>query len=135
MTPPSPSLSTLEDYHVGQILQLRALHENVSTIGARIRKLHFPWTVSCGMVVDVLRENEPETTAFLKLFDRRFAHVLGYSHGISAWTKEKEEVYIGSVRTGVAHKLFHDLRTDDSEHWDWDDTQNSSTAGASCSNT
>ena len=68
------------------------------------------------------------TTAFLKLFDRRFADQLRDDEGIDRWEKDMEESYIEFVQSGEVLNFLRDLhyvkdfqeKTED----DWDDAQN-----------
>ncbi|KAK4108531.1 hypothetical protein N656DRAFT_801692 [Canariomyces notabilis] len=99
--------SILEDYHVGQVMSLRVLPNKDFNIRVRIRKLPISQTFSCGMVVSVVHENEPETTAFLKLFDRRFAHMLRYNLSIPPWTKVREESYMGRIQSSALDRFLH----------------------------
>ncbi|KAK1762400.1 hypothetical protein QBC33DRAFT_623724 [Phialemonium atrogriseum] len=129
-----PRCSPYEEYDVGQILTLNVLPEQTSPsseLRVRVRQLQKPRTLSCAMVVDILdgcnQEIQP-ATAFLKLFDRRFADQLRRDNGIDPWTKSMEESYIKFVHGGGVHHFLHDLRhvqdfqekTED----DWDDAQN-----------
>lgn len=131
--------SPYEEYDVGQILTLNVLPEQTSPsseLRVRVRQLQKPRTLSCAMVVDILdgcnQEIQP-ATAFLKLFDRRFADQLRRDNGIDPWTKSMEESYITFVHGGGVHHFLHDLRhiqdfqekTED----DWDDAQNEAFLG------
>ncbi|KAK0636372.1 hypothetical protein B0T17DRAFT_613113 [Bombardia bombarda] len=89
-----PSEMALSDSTI-TITYFRVIH-------ARIREIHTR-TLSCTMVVDILDDGEPPTassTAFLKLFDRRFADQLRRDNGIELWTKDMEQAYIWSVESG-----------------------------------
>jgi hypothetical protein len=73
-TPPAP-------YEVGQVLTLRRDSEQrmdgSPNLKLRVKRLHQPWTLSCGMVIEILdgsAEGTPSAeptaqTAFLKLYD------------------------------------------------------------------
>ncbi|KAK7422777.1 hypothetical protein QQZ08_009402 [Neonectria magnoliae] len=83
------------------------------------------------MAVDIL-SNEglriTESTAFLKLFDRRFSNQLRRDNGIEPWTEEMEQAYDQSVQSGAVYQFLDDLHRienfqDDTEE-DWDDAQN-----------
>lgn len=122
------AMSPFEEYRDGQILTLSILPE--STLRVRIRKLH-THTLSTTMVVDILDEGEhPEKvarTAFLKLFDRRFATDLREEWHIDPWVKSDEEAYIESVESGTIDQFLHKLHhvenfVSDSED-DWDDAE------------
>lgn len=75
----SRQYSPYEEYDVGHILTLNILSEQVSPLQKLwvwVRQFQKPRTLSCAMVVEILdgfnRDIQPRT-AFLKLFDRRFA--------------------------------------------------------------
>lgn len=122
------AMSPFEEYGEGQILTLSILPE--STLRVRIRKLH-SHTLSTTMVVDILEEGEdPEKvarTAFLKLFDRRFAADLREEWHIEPWSKSDEEAYIESVENGAMdeflHKLHHVENYVSETEDDWDDAE------------
>jgi len=83
----SSQYSPYEKDEVGQILTLNIvanLLSSSSELRMRVSKLHEPWTLSCGMIVEILENNcqnipspaARATTAFLKLFDHRYAFQL-----------------------------------------------------------
>ena len=83
------------------------------------------------MVVEILdgfnRDIQPRT-AFLKLFDRRFADQFREDNEIDPWTKDMEESYIEFVQSDGVRSFLHDLRhvedfQEETED-DWDDAQN-----------
>ena len=79
----------------------------------RVRQLQVPRTLSCGMVVDILDGDKHEiqsTTAFLKLFDRRFADQLRDDNAIDPWERDIEEDYIEFVQSGEVFDHLHDHR-------------------------
>lgn len=131
-----PRCSPFEEYRVDQILTLNVRpehdHDHVfpRVIHARIREIHTR-TLSCTMVVDILDDSQPPTassTAFLKLFDRRFADQLRRDNGIELWTKDTEQADIRSVESGSIHQFLHDLHHtkgfQQNTEEDWDDAQN-----------
>ena len=131
--PKFPRVSPYEEYDVGHTLTLNILPEQTSLkLRVQVRQLQKPRTLSCGMVVDILdgcdQGGIQPTTAFLKLFDRRFADQLREREGIDPWTKDMEESYIKFVQSGRVHKFLHDLHhvkdfQEETED-DWDDAEN-----------
>lgn len=83
------------------------------------------------MVVDILdgcNAGNLPATAFLKLFDRRFADQLRRDNGINPWTEDMEEAYIKFVHSGRVHQFLYDLRHvkdfKEKTEEEWDDAQN-----------
>ena len=125
--------SPFDKYDVGDILTLNILPERVSAsqeLQVRVRQLQLPRTLSCGMVVDILdgcSQGIQPTTAFLKLFDRRFADQLRDDNTIEPWEKDMEESYIEFVQSGEVLDFLDNLRhvkdfQEDTED-DWDEGQ------------
>lgn len=128
--------SPFEEYHVGQVLDLKPddAHCSYSSLSspifARIRELHSQ-TLSYTMVIDILHSdgsvNTSSSPAFLKLYDRRFAVQDREDNGIKPWTREVEQAYIDGLKAGTVSKFLHDLHTiEDFQHDtedDWDDVQ------------
>ncbi|KAK7402684.1 hypothetical protein QQX98_011547 [Neonectria punicea] len=83
------------------------------------------------MAVDILNDEGlgiTESTAFLKLFDRRFSDQLRRDNGIEPWTEEMEQAYDQSVQSGAVYRFLNNLHQiknfqGDTEE-DWDDAQN-----------
>jgi hypothetical protein len=125
--------SPFEEYRVDQVLTLNVIPEHGHTLSSsqirvQARQLHSPRTLSCPIIVDILDEGQSPKTAFLKLFDRRFADQLREDYGIGPWTKDTEEAYIRSIQSGAIRRFLHDLHNvedfleDTGE--DWDNAQN-----------
>jgi hypothetical protein len=89
----------------------------------KIKKLQQPWTLSCGMVVDILSdtftgEDQHKTTpttnatqtAFLKLHDWRFAPQLRDDHGIDPWNEEFAAAYAQFALAGGGEERERFLR-------------------------
>lgn len=81
------------------------------------------------MVVDIAEPGlKLPSSAFLQLYDRRFADQLRRDNGVEGWTVELEHKYLQSVRSGAAEKFLYSLHnvpnfqevTED----DWNDWQN-----------
>lgn len=71
----------------------------------KITKLQQPWTLSCGMLVDILTGEETNTsaamqTAFLKLYDWRFAAQYRDDQAVEQWTEEPAAAYTEFVMSG-----------------------------------
>ena len=120
--------SPFQKYSVGETLSLSALPYKGDltspTIRVRIRELRTP-SVACAMVVDV--DGSPGTSAFLKLYDRRYSWASRRDNGIDPWVPQFEEAYIRSVQTGTAHQFLHKLvrvenfRRETEDDWeDWE---------------
>ncbi|KAI0389068.1 hypothetical protein F5Y17DRAFT_473597 [Xylariaceae sp. FL0594] len=130
-----PHRSPYAGYDVGQLLELHISREPTSpsrSLRVRVRQPQKPWTLSCCMVVDILdgsdAENLPATTAFLKLFDPRFADQLRRDNGIKPWTEDMEEAYVKFVHSGRVHQFLDDLSHvedfKEKTEEEWDDAQN-----------
>lgn len=83
------------------------------SLKVRIKKPYQPWTLSCGMEVDILQPATKHSRAFLKLYDWRFAVQLREDHKMVPWTTNHETTYIEFVRSGCARDLLEKLRHDD----------------------
>ncbi|KAL2172768.1 hypothetical protein VTG60DRAFT_2587 [Thermothelomyces hinnuleus] len=139
-------------YEVGRVLTLRrALNSSERTaaeaqvIRVRIKELQQPWTLSCGMVVEILdgasdlrsRTAQPAVstdgtqTAFLKLYDWRYATQLRDDKEMGPWAQVCAAAYARLVMDG-REKLGKFLRRleEDESHFrvetedGWDAGQN-----------
>lgn len=103
--------SPFERYLPGQVLTLNAA-ESSDTLTVRISRLQTPHTLSCSMVVDILdgwgKDDSVPTTAFLKLFDRRFAESFRRDNYIKPWSKDLEKEYISAPKSDMV-KFLHQL--------------------------
>lgn len=132
-----PQSSHCEKYEVGQVLTLNIvpnppLSSSELTVRVRVSKLQEAWTLSCGMFVEILEgscQDIPSpaisaTTAFLKLFDRRYASQLRQDNGIIPWVEDIEDAYLDFIKSSKAEEFLQRLRTDDKfkeateEEWD-----------------
>lgn len=110
--PKDPSAPLNSPYEVGLVLTLRrdpARFDRVDKLQEelkfKITKLQQPWTLSCGMLVDILTGEETNTsaamqTAFLKLYDWRFAAQHRDDQGVEQWTEESAAAYTEFVMSG-----------------------------------
>lgn len=90
-------------YKSGQVLALHRDPEQDADgpeeLKLRVIRLHQPWTLSCGMVVEILNDQltdsppSSDDPVFLKLFDWRFAHQLRAEEPIGAWTDDAQAEY------------------------------------------
>jgi len=136
-----PRRDPFEEYDIGQVLRLDILSRPVTPLPeqvtaarklqVRVRRFQKPRTLSCCMVVDILAGAHHDllpTTAFLKLFDRRFAEQHRYDNRIKPWTKDTEQNYIKSVQNGEVRAFLRDLHNaedfKDKTKDGWDDAQN-----------
>jgi hypothetical protein len=107
-----PSVPLNSSYEVGLVLTLRRDPARVDRVDKpqeelkiKITKLQQPWTLSCGMLVDILTGEETNTsaamqTAFLKLYDWRFAVQHRDDQGVEQWTEESAAAYTEFVMSG-----------------------------------
>ncbi|KAK5995371.1 hypothetical protein PT974_03775 [Cladobotryum mycophilum] len=98
-----------EFYPVGQILPMTFFQgdeQTKSTIRVRILK-HYTQTCSCAMRVEILDHPQgPGQTAFLKLYDRRFATGLRGANGVEKWTKDIEQSFIEFAQDGPIQQFL-----------------------------
>ncbi len=135
----SPQRSPYGKYEVGQVLTLNTVPNppsSSSELRVRVSKLHEPWTLSCGMIVEILEKDRQDiqspatspTTAFLKLFDRRYASQLRQDNGIIPWTKAIEDAYLEFIQSNKAEeflqKLCHDENFKETTEEEWDAAEN-----------
>ncbi|GAB1313412.1 hypothetical protein MFIFM68171_03622 [Madurella fahalii] len=132
MIEPKNCPALLAPYKAGELLTLRRVDDS-SDVKLKIQKPQQSWTLSCSMVVDILsnpnsnNHNGTAHTAFLKLYDWRFASQLRDDQGIEPWTEEFGKQYAGIVLSGnidgfierLGDKNFRDETEDD-----WDAGQN-----------
>lgn len=106
-------------YEVGSVLTLRSAIENLKQsddetqlLRVRIKKLQQPWTLSCCMLVDVLSDcsDRVKETAFLKLFDWRFAAQQRSDQGVDPWTEETAAKYAKFAVSREAEKFLEQLK-------------------------
>ncbi|KXX73193.1 Casein kinase I RAG8 [Madurella mycetomatis] len=131
-----------QSYEAGSVLSLRrdeaARSDDAESprqeVKVKIKNLQQPWTLSCGMVVDVLRCEETTTkavsgtqTAFLKLYDWRFAAQYRDDQGVESWTEESAAAYTDYVLSSKVDEFLRRLSDkqfrDDTEE-DWEAGQN-----------
>lgn len=99
-------------YHEEQVLLLniessQEFLKDQSSVQIRVQKLEQPWTLSCGMVAVLIHSADGESNiAFLKLFDRRWAHQLRSDKGIPPWTAQLEAAYAEFLQSGEAAAAF-----------------------------
>ncbi|KAH7235137.1 hypothetical protein B0J15DRAFT_454080 [Fusarium solani] len=127
-------------YSVDQILCLRTISDDSSPhhqeqVRVRIKKLETEWTFSCGMLVEILPDSARQlgldegAQAFLKLFDRRFAHSLRKWERVDPWSTDIEEEFLHKLKSGDLQDFLSRLQAEeDSEEDDdednWDATEN-----------
>ncbi|CAG9990798.1 unnamed protein product [Clonostachys byssicola] len=113
----------MSSYQNAESLSLMAGPER-TPLKVKIRKLITPSTLSCGMVVDIL--DAPgnlslPTTAFLKLYDRRFATQRRQDQKVDdPWTPDIDLELLEYSRNGEAGKFLVDY-DDDPENNEFDD--------------
>ena len=108
--------SHFEDYSLGQVLPLEVLSDHVgglvpgSKLRVCVRRIVYPRTLSCPLLVEILDTESGDLvrTAFLKLFDRRFACQLREDWAIKPWDQEKEKAFIQYVREGDVDEFLRD---------------------------
>ncbi|KAM0217589.1 hypothetical protein ACHAQD_007332 [Fusarium lateritium] len=140
MTPPVPDQPAAGDsvYAVGNILELNLnvdanSDSEATTIQVKVKKQQRPWTLSCGMMVEIQRapENLPSLSAgdevFLKMFDRRFAEEIREQNKIDPWCKEIEHEFARGLASGRIEEFLEKLRTvpnfEADTEGDWDEAE------------
>ena len=133
--------STIHPYKAEELLTLRRVDDDdddsSQVMTVKIRKLQQPWTLSCGMVVDMLGSSPgsindgaaaQQTVFFLKLYDWRFATQLRDDGGIEPWTEESGNEYAEMVMRdeadGFVEKLISDKDFREATEEGWDAGQN-----------
>ncbi|KAK4198898.1 casein kinase I RAG8 [Triangularia verruculosa] len=105
-------------YEVGSVLTFQRTTDSTSckndqlkSLRVRIKTLQQPWTLSCCMIVDILCDSSDEVaeTAFLKLFDWRYAAQQRSDNGIDPWSPESAVKYAEFVVSGEAQKFLDQL--------------------------
>ncbi|KAK4220770.1 casein kinase I RAG8, partial [Podospora fimiseda] len=118
-------LSALVDspYQVGNVLTLRQTEQS-ELLRVKIKKLQQPWTLSCCMVVDVLSDSpdKAEETAFLKLYDWRFAAQQRSDQGLDPWTEQSASDYAKFVLSGDADTFLQQLKRPDDQWGQYQET-------------
>ncbi|KAH7318658.1 hypothetical protein B0I35DRAFT_409512 [Stachybotrys elegans] len=124
-------------YATGKILKLKAgldaANNQQAIVQVRVEQQMKPWTLSCGMVVEI-EENPcasepPErlgkgNRAFLKMFDRRFAEQHRQDNGVDTWSEDVESEFLASLRSGKTEGFLEKLHTvpgfqgDTEDSWD-----------------
>lgn len=105
-------------YKTGQILTLHRDPEQDADgpeeLKLRVIRLHQPWTLSCGMVVEILNDQltNSGSLVFLKLFDWRFAHQLRAEERVGPWTDSAQAEYT-ELTTGCRLDGFQCLLRED----------------------
>ncbi|CAH0057898.1 unnamed protein product [Clonostachys solani] len=129
-------------YPIGKALQLNASLSNTAnkqqtSLQVKVKERKQPWTLSCGMIVEIedgLDGSEPleglqkGDEAFLKMFDRRFAHQHRQDNGVDTWSEDVENEVLASLRSGKTESFLDKLHTiphfqEDTEE-DWDTAEN-----------
>lgn len=118
-------------YKIGEVL---TLHRDPKwdadghlNLRLRVVQLHQPWTLSCGMVVEIL-SNQPtdlpplsDKLGFLKLFDWRFARQLRDDQGVGLWTHTTQTEYINFIKGGshndFLYHLYEENRREAEDNW------------------
>lgn len=143
MSDSTESVETMHPYKAGELLRLRRVNGS-SRVQVRIKKPHQPWTLSCGMIVEILngldgdhedhskeendtsddRNGDAEVdgnvgktapqTAFLKMYDWRFSAQLRSDNGIEPWREEFSREYAEMVRRGEVEGFVEKL-----SDYDW----------------
>jgi hypothetical protein len=127
-------------YRAGELLTLRRVDDDddnsYQVITVKFQKLQQPWTLSCGMVVEMLDISPggindgaaARQTVFLKLYDWRFATQLRDDGGIEPWTEafgnEYAEMVMRDDVDGFVEKLISDKDFREATEEDWDAGQN-----------
>ncbi|KAM0322550.1 hypothetical protein ACHAQA_009397 [Verticillium albo-atrum] len=130
----SSSRASVDGYSSDQVLSLTVIaaakYSTSSNMQVRVQKTHTR-TLSCTMTVDILDKQhgqDTSSTAFLKLFDRRFSTQLRRDGGIDPWTEGMEGAYQNMVKSGKIDQFLHNLREvegfQDATEEDWDDGEN-----------
>lgn len=126
---------TPSPYRARELLTLHRVDDDSTKVVLRIREPKQSWTLSCDMVVDVLGNSNTcsgsttVNTAFLKLYDWRFATQLREDRGIEPWTQEFGNEYAKMVMRGdevddFVQKLVSDKDFREATEEDWDAGQN-----------
>jgi hypothetical protein len=141
MVTPGPSEPTRTNPHyaVDKILRFKVKSlsksdNEATTIQVKIKKQQRPWTLSCGMIVEIHQapENFPSLSTgdevFLKMFDRRFTEQLRDDNGIKPWCEDFEQEFSRGLASGKVEEFLKQLLTvpnfkDDTEE-DWDNAEN-----------
>ncbi|KAF5019283.1 hypothetical protein F66182_8715 [Fusarium sp. NRRL 66182] len=126
-------------YPIGKIIHLKMSTPNQkqATLHVKIKQQKQPWTLSCGMVVELKDAGDSESIsatlrnqseAFLKMFDRRFAEQIRQDNGIDAWSGDMEQEFLTALTSGRAEEFLRKLQTvldfqRDTED-DWDAAEN-----------
>ncbi|KAF5634184.1 hypothetical protein F52700_5904 [Fusarium sp. NRRL 52700] len=127
------------DYPVGKIMHLKISTSNQeqTELHVKIKQQKRPWTLSCGMIVELKDTADSETTcetqrnpseAFLKMFDRRFAEQIRQDNGIDTWSLDIEQEFLTALTSGKAEEFLRKLQNvpnfqRDTED-DWDAAEN-----------
>ncbi|KAI0594418.1 hypothetical protein F4775DRAFT_574140 [Biscogniauxia sp. FL1348] len=93
-------------YHIGQILNLTILNDQNdlthSQLEVAVREIRQPFTLSCGLVVEIVKNTESYldqgSIVFLKLYDRRLSDALRKDHDAAAWTSTIESDFTNFVK-------------------------------------
>lgn len=109
-------------YRTGQVLTFHRGPEqdadDPDNLELRVTHLHQPWTLSCGMVVEILSDQptdppSSDNLGFLKLFDWRFAHQLRAGKYVGPWTDDAQREYAKLARGGGLDDFQCRLREDE----------------------
>lgn len=134
MTESTNLVESLHPYKAGELLTLRRVDDS-SQVVVNIQKPLQPWTLSCGMIVEILGSpgtngdngNSAAQTVFLKLYDWRFATQLRDDNGIDPWTEEFGSEYAKMVMRGEVDGFVEKLSDEEfreATEEDWDAGQN-----------
>lgn len=127
-------------YSVDQILCLRTILDGSSShhsreVQVRVKKLEPEWTFSCGMMVEILPDSARQlgldegAQAFLKLFDRRFAHSLRKCERVDPWSTDIEDEFLHKLGSGDLEDFLSSLQAEEDSDEDedadsWDAAEN-----------
>ena len=108
-------------YEMGVVLTVRNV-EDSSGLKLQIKKVQHPWTLSCGIIIDILtdsnQDHEATTgttthTAFLKLYNWRFAAQLREDRRNLPWDKESQTDYQKFVLDGEGEGFLEQFAQDE----------------------
>ncbi|KAF5611152.1 uncharacterized protein FTJAE_14225 [Fusarium tjaetaba] len=127
------------NYRIGKAIHLKICTSNQkqTELHVEIKQQKRPWTLSCGMSVELQDASDSETIsetlrnqseAFLKMFDRRFAEQIRQDNGIDTWSADIEQKFLTALASGKAEEFLCKLQTmpnfqRDTED-DWDAAEN-----------
>ncbi|KAF5695720.1 hypothetical protein FMUND_15829 [Fusarium mundagurra] len=122
-------------YPIGKIIHLKisTSSQEQTALHVKIKQQTRPWTLSCGMIVELKDTGDSETIfetlrnqseAFLKMFDRRFAEQIRQDNGIDTWSGDMEQEFLTALASGKAEEFLRKLQAipnfqrDTEDEWD-----------------